>query len=1049
MAGEWIGTSDPKASVGYYRRPFTVAGQVRTAWLAVAAQENFQLIVNGKVFGTQSLWRPNRPYQFTMSERGQRVNSAQAIPWVSYARDYQWKTYDNFRLPIFYDISRALLPGENAICVKVDSRTASNSLCVDGGILLDSGQEITMESGPSWRTVTIPPRDGAIDWTDGKYNDLAWEKARSVAPPGVTFRTFDPAIFTHPFEGRWLRASPDGVQRSLWFERTWRLEEKPEEAWIRVMVNRSYDVYVNGRKAEPPSVATGELGASDWVVRTKYAEGGQGRPGVLDPDDAASIFGDSQEDVDEESEAGTSPALLGDRQVSTYEGYSIGTMLHAGENTVTIRLVQRDASLKWSRQFALDGMARGPRGVSRIDSSSSGWRARLQAVSGEYEEVSVIEAGMPKAAGTSRPRLRYMGNCYWIGDKLCEWAVLGGAVAFLILGAAGCLLWQNNGPPEKQRRVLTIATAGTFMAAAVLVCAIVLDCCFAVRDEILWMSRGRTWSCVLLGSAIAGMVTCLLFACQGYGMPKPWKDALTARRHGFKFAMAGVLLLCGLTRSYRLEFQPTDADEWASLQTILAIADTGIPKLTDDVFYTRSPLYHYTVAGTVAVFGRNILALRLPSVFFAVATCALIYLCGRRLLGSRWVGLAGAALFAIHPLAIGMGHQIRFYQQQQFFALLTVYFFCRGFVSEQSMKYRYLAMVSFFAAVFSQEISVMIGFTLVPSYLLFAEGKDWRSEGKWLIAGACGLVFVVLDFVIFQTVCLTRLDGVSPRVEPALKLNLMFPSTLYWIFSLFSRLHFGLSAIFFLGVPFALRGHHRNVLALYLTFVGGLVFSTILITGSGIRFQYWLIPIFILLTVHGVKEFAKFVLTDSTPELRRQNAALRWAMAATFVLMIGLSWSPWKIPGSYSTKILPDVDGALAYVRQNIGPNDAFAITAPHTAAALTEVGRVDYDIEVPMLNDFVYRKNGRLIDRNAGAEVIQKLGEFQDACARHQRLWIVLNRDIRFRSPGEKIAWQDPGGRFDLFIRTNLELKHQTYLTDVYLWDSSKGRLRTFRRSL
>ncbi len=30
--------------------------------------------------------------------------------------------------------------------------------------------------------------------------------------------------------------------------------------------------------------------------------------------------------------------------------------------------------------------------------------------------------------------------------------------------------------------------------------------------------------------------------------------------------------------------------------------------------------------------------------------------------------------------------------------------------------------------------------------------------------------------------------------------------------------------------------------------------------------------------------------------------------------------------------------------------------------------------------------------------------------------------RSSRFRSPGETIAWQEPGGRFDLFVRTNLE---------------------------
>jgi hypothetical protein len=147
-------------------------------------------------------------------------------------------------------------------------------------------------------------------------------------------------------------------------------------------------------------------------------------------------------------------------------------------------------------------------------------------------------------------------------------------------------------------------------------------------------------------------------------------------------------------------------------------------------------------------------------------------------------------------------------------------------------------------------------------------------------------------------------------------------------------------------------------------------------------------------------------------------------------------------------KILPDVDGALAFVRYNILPRDAVAVTAPNTHAAMMEVGRVDYDIELPLLYDFVYRKNGRLLDRNAGAEVIARLDELQEACARHDRLWVVLTRGTRFRAPGEAISWEEPGGRFDLFVRTNLELKYQTYLADVFLWDCSKGRLKTFQRA-
>ena len=1005
MAGKWITSPSPESAVGYYRKTLSLESGVSNAWLAIAACDGFELIVNGRVLGGQSLWRPNRSYQFAMSERGQRVNNSQSIPGVSYARDFQWSGYANDRLPVFFDLSRALQTGNNVICIRVDSRAAPNRLCVDGEIRLESGQRMALDSDRSWKASELPRQDSEQDWTDVEYGDRAWTAASLAANRGVVYRTFAPEIFSLPFQGNWLTAGKAEPHRAIWFETTWHLDRRPDDAWLRVITNRTYDLYINGHKAESPTQAASDLSAGDWIVNTGAPSG---------------------------------------REVGAFDACSVGSMLRVGANTIAIRLIAQNPAIQWRPKVAVDGRAMGGGWSSDLFSSAALWSARGEDSRSEAGLLPVVETGRPGVAEANVPRKRYLGYCYAGGDKFRDWTLLGAATVLLSLGAA---FWGERRMKGAGRwRSLAEVSASMAIASTVLAGAIVLDCSFAVRDEILWMLPGVTWAGILALACASGAGTGAMLRW-GRGCEFPGREWW--KRRGYAVALGAVLATCGFTRLYRLEFQPTDADEWASVQTILAIAETGTPKLIDDVFYTRSPLYHYLTAGAVRLFGENFWALRVPTALFAVWTAALLYRCGSRLLKSRWIGLGASALFTIHPLAIAMGHQVRFYQQQQFFALLTVYYFCLGFVSEQRMKFRYLALAAFFAAVFSQEISVMIGCALLASYLLFAEAKGWRSECKWLIAAGCGLILVALDFVIFQTVCLTEVDGVSPRVEPALQLNLMYPSTFYWIFSLYSRLHFGLSAVFLVGFPFALRDRNRNVLALYLTFLSGIIFSTILISGSGVRFQYWLFPLFFLLAVHGARELAGFVFTLGIRELRGRHRVLGGAMATLLVLVIGLSFSPWKIPGSYSTKILPDVDGAFAYVREHLAPEDALAVAAPHTAAAICEVGRVEYDLELPLLHDFVYRKNGRLIDRNAGAEVISKLDELQDACGRHRRLWVVLNRDIRFRSPGEKIVWQDPGGRVDLFVRTNFELMHQTYLTDVFLWDGSKGRLRTFRRTL
>ncbi len=1022
MGGAWIAPATEARDVGYFRKTLDLPGEVSTAWIAVAACDGFEVTLNGAVIGNQTLWRPNRPFQFTSTERGQRVNDARPIPSVPYPREYQWHPQATYRVPVFIDASRQLQRGHNALCIRIDSRRTRPLLRVTGEVVLVSGERFSLASDASWKAVSLPREEAGVEWIAARFSDLQWPAAEQRRGPEGFFRTLDPAVFSTPFAGRELTIDTRSHGASVAFETTWRLDDAPEEAWLRVAANRAYELSINGRKMIPASLGSNELAVGNWIAHTTFATSERWQPAALDPEDAGSLFAVS---AAERGGATIPTALLRDSQLEAFDACNVTALLRRGENRITLRLVDRGAHFQWNPRAAVDGLARSANFRSPLTSSTATWTA------------STAAGMVPVISGNSHPirdqQLRYLGAAQ-VGVRWTEWVIAAGVALLLAVGSA--ILSRRLAP-------LTIvhASASLLVASTALVSVLILDRCFALRDEALWMAQPALWAAVLALAFAAGGATWLLLRTPTLRFPRG-NRAVPA-------FLVFVLIVCGFTRAYRADFQPTDADEWASLQTILAIVDTGTPKLTDEAYYTRSPLYHYLTAGSVVLFGETFWAVRLPGAAFAVATCALLYLCGARLLRSRWVGLGAAALFAIHPLALDMGHQVRFYQQQQFFALLTFYYFCLGFVSAQKMSARYAMLAAFFAAVFSQEISVMMAFTLLPAYLLFARGFDWRREARWLVTAGCGLVFVVLDFVIFQTVCLTRLEGVSPRVEPALGLNFMYPSTLYWIFSLFSRLHLGLSVLFFAGLPFVLRTRNRAAITLVVTFFSGLVFTTILITGPGVRFQYWLFPLFFLATVYGAQELAAAAVRQLGPLLVTRQRAIQWSLGAALVLMVGLSFSPWKIVGSYETKLMPDVDGAFAFVRQKIAAGDALAVAAPHTAAAMCELGRVDYDIELPLFQDFVYRKDGRLIDRNGGAQVIARVDDLQDAIAQHERVWVVLNRDIRFRSPGSRIAWQSPGARFDLFVRTNLELVHQTYLTDVFLWDQSKGRLQGFRRAL
>ena len=106
---------------------------------------------------------------------------------------------------------------------------------------------------------------------------------------------------------------------------------------------------------------------------------------------------------------------------------------------------------------------------------------------------------------------------------------------------------------------------------------------------------------------------------------------------------------------------------------------------------------------------------------------------------------------------------------------------------------------------------------------------------------------------------------------------------------------------------------------------------------------------------------------------------------------------------------------------------------------------RQDYDLALPLLYDFAVMRDGVLVDRNGGGEVVSNVDQLVGEFAEGERIWLLLNRE-RFRTRGKNMRWEYPGARFEMFVRKNCELKYRTYLWSVYLWDPSRGHFQPFR---
>lgn len=132
------------------------------------------------------------------------------------------------------------------------------------------------------------------------------------------------------------------------------------------------------------------------------------------------------------------------------------------------------------------------------------------------------------------------------------------------------------------------------------------------------------------------------------------RTELTKRWWSIAFACA--LSLCFFLRAWQIDYQPPGDDEYASIQASLAISEKGVPELTNHVWYTRSPLYHYLAGTVLKLTNGGLYSLRLLSVVFACASCALLGRWVRELTSSRLLAFSAMLLYALHPYLIFTGH---------------------------------------------------------------------------------------------------------------------------------------------------------------------------------------------------------------------------------------------------------------------------------------------------------------------------------------------------------------------------------------------------------
>jgi Dolichyl-phosphate-mannose-protein mannosyltransferase len=1084
----WITTQETQQSTGCFRLDFSLAGKVVNAWIALATNGGYEVSANGENCAQYFFWNRTRPFQSSLSAEGQKLTPSDGVMEVNLSGAYQWKDHDSAGLPVWIDLTSHLHVGRNALCVEAEKSGTGAAMILCGEVELDTGQKIDLRSGAHWMGEPVPKKIPQNSWTLASTPDADWNHARELPWKRLFWRLVPKGVFEEAFHGQRIRSILPGT--ITWIRQDFELQSKPLEGFLRVVTDTPYRVWINGCLVGPLTAHSSLLAYGPWLLREfssspvdilmdapaeslgphqaatslpgQQAENPSGRDpsgnhvipdqfspaGTLNspatngnlPSVATAFEGGPSQYADPQNPDRTVPPVLTrDRRKAEFVAYSINPLLRIGTNTVRIGLYNdQPEAADASRQpfLAFDGGAE-LLGGSFSFSSGETTQGILRGDGDRAERVT-------KASVDGLIQPIFLPGKEFFGYSYPNRPWVSVASAVFALCALGLLLSASVVPGLPS--LLLRGTPGCAILVGWIAAGLLTRSAMSERSEALYW-RFPVTPLLLMATGLAGAALALMLTRRSskkrLGQSNAGELGLPSRKANRNWIwplLVGMgIALCFVLRAWQIDLQPPDEDEYASIQASLAIAQKGVPEYQQGVWYTRSPAYHYLAGAVSALTGSNIYTLRLLSVLFACATALLIWKIARELTLNRFLSFGALILFAVHPFLIFTGHVARFYQQEQFLHLLLLYFFIRGFISNSGMRDRYLTVLAFLVATLSQEIAILEILPLTICYLLFAKGRRWPDEIRLLVAGGCALALIALDLAFFDVKCLTAVDGVSPQINSTLGWSFESPGNFFALLIGYSRLHLVPSAFLLAGFALAWRSKNARWIFIYTYFFLSVVVLNLLITTTGYRFVYHLLPLWILLSVFGIGECAKFLIQTREWRAQRLTLALGWLAIIIF------SWSPWRILTSYDSTLYSDPVRALRYVAGNLRVGDRVAISELYPQAALIETGRSDYDMAVPILYDFALRKKGRLVDRNAAAEVIGNFDELQRAFSKNQRLWIIVDRD-KMQGHGSSIQWNFSAGRILLYLQNNAHLVFRSSLWSVYLWDQSAGHYSTFR---
>lgn len=1034
---DWIRPAEAGSSSACFRKEVYIPDIPTNAYLAVAADNFYQLTVNG-----ETLTAFNHPAMANTLPKGATLYNELGYP--------RYGAVGNV-----YNIKKWLVPGRNIICIYVRSDQGTPRMGVEGAI--DAGDRQVIRGDGSWKAITHAMSRHDIAWNQVDCSDLDWPNAVDTQQRVTVPLDGDVSALNTPLFGSVI-VPADAMPgfSSVKYHKSLHFNEASEEGWLRVNCPYRYDVYINDelvggtytiRRFSRPFFAM--QGFIDSFDRIEYTPLSYQYP-QANPRDTVDVY------------TYRSLFVKGDNTIDIVAHPHQFEVLDATPASicVDVQTTEKDGS---QTRFASDG-------TWTIQRAGSGW-----------ERAVIIGARDGQMGIHWRSVLR--GKVFPIErivrDQQQAFGFALAAILFLIVLAAGTLRLLYPFPVQQLGMILLLLVLPGLVP---LVTCAVIQAVFSSSPQDIFFSTPRFSQLVLEAAAAAWLLMgagIVIHVLSRRRLAVTWVDGPVGEQtvvkretpqkrllaffgrlldhYGYAIVLSIIVAAAALLYLHNLNRSGFIPDEYVSMLAARGILRHGIPIYEQTgIIYARSALFHYTLAPfmAMAIHTGDLGWTRMPSILYQILTVLLIYQFAKTLKG-RPAGLTAALFTAFSPFMIYYARETRFYSQFAFYDTLTCYLLWMSLKQPERKWLRYGTIFAYIAAYESQQIAMTIVPAALIAIMFSGQLKLWL-EKRVLALMALALAVMCTDIYLFLEFCQTPLPFVdidsvmllalhSDRLEmiPSMLLMSNEREQILLFFLFLCNLTYALvRTVTQVGSPKKGEGtgwHWWSYLNLLLIMQCALI--GLIIPRPVSRYAVHLVPLLSLVgacTLAAIAEHGKRWLLQAQIAPARGRLVVN-ALAILLVAAGFASYRPLRVWNTTDREVNRNLTSSARYVYKHQRPGDKVIFFSPEVA--MVEIGHCDYMWRPSHGSIFKYvGKDGVLRERNSGAVVVDNVDKLRQLTLSSQRVWIVLHPG----AIGDNVATNNDFSNESLimaeFVGDNYQNVYEAFGTEVLLWDRASN---------